>query len=100
MYKGSSPTHTFNVSIDTSLIKEVKINYAQNGNVILSKRTEDCDIADGKIVTRLSQEDMFLFDGSTFVSIQLRVLTMGGDAIVSRVISKSVAECLDDEVLV
>lgn len=100
MYRGGTPTHTFNVSIDTSLIKDVKITYSQDYKVILSKRTSDCQIKDGKIVTTLSQEDTFLFDGSKFVSIQLRVVTLGGDVIPSNIIVKSVGDCLDDEVLV
>ena len=100
MYKGGTPTHTFNVSIDTSLIKEVKITYSQDGKALLSKRTGDCQIEAGKILTRLSQEDTFLFDGSKFVNIQIRVLTHEGDVLPSKVITVSVAECLDDEVLV
>ena len=100
MFKGTTPTHIFNVGFDTSLIKEVKITYSQRDKEILVKRTEDCEIFQGKITTRLSQEDTFLFESNTITTIQVRVLTTGGDALISELIMVSVGKCLDDEVLV
>lgn len=100
MFKGTTPIHTFNVDIDTSLIKEVKIIYSQKDKEILVKRTEDCTIDSGTISTRLSQEDTFLFESNTLVTIQVRVLTMSGDALISDLIMTGVGKCLDDEVLV
>ena len=101
MYRGTTPTHIFNVPIDTSEIKEVKINYSQNDELVLSKRLADCKIEDGKIIVKLTQEDTFLFKCSSSVSIQLRVLTKGDDALISAPMKKSLGECLaDDEVLV
>lgn len=99
MFKGTTPTHTFNVSIDTSLIKEVKITYSQKDKDVLIKRTKDCTIDEGTISTRLSQEDTFLFEGNTMVMIQLRVLTSGGDALVAEPVMMTVGKCLDDEVI-
>ena len=100
MYKGTTPTHTFKVKIDTSAIKEVKITYKQNDKIVLTKRTSDCTIEYGKIITQLSQEDTFLFDSARFVNIQLRVLLADGQACNSPIFRKSVGDCLDDEVLV
>jgi hypothetical protein len=100
MFKGTTPTHTFNVPIDTSLIKEVKITYSQMDKEKLVKRTEECTIGEGVITTRLSQEDTFKFEGNMIVTIQLRVLTLGGDALIAEPIMMAVGKCLDDEVLV
>lgn len=100
MFKGTTPTHIFNVSIDTTLIKEVKIIYSQRDKEVLSKRIGDCTIEKGVIKVRLSQEDTFLFEGNTVVTIQIRVLTTGGDALISEPIMISVGKCLDNEVLV
>ena len=99
MFKGTTPTHTFNVSIDTSLIKEVKITYSQKDKDVLIKRTKDCTIDEGTISIRLSQEDTFLFEGNTMVMIQLRVLTSGGDALVAEPVMMTVGKCHDDEVI-
>ena len=100
MFKGTTPTHTFNIPIDTSLIKEVKITYSQKDKEILVKRTNDCTIDKGTITTRLSQEDTFLFESNNIVTIQLRVLTLGGDAMIADPIMIAVGKCLDYEVLV
>ena len=100
MFKGTTPTHTFKVTIDTSLIKEVKITYSQRDKEILVKRTPDCTIVEDAISTKLSQEDTFLFESNTLVSIQLRVLTKGGDALITEPMLIGVGKCLDDEVLV
>jgi hypothetical protein len=99
MIKGTTPTHTFEIDTDTSLIKTIKITYSQNDKEILVKRTEHCTIGDGIISTRLSQEDTFFFDDGSLVTIQIRILTTGGDALGTEPILMSVRECLDDEVL-
>ena len=100
MFKGTTPTHIFEVELDTSTIKEVKITYSQRDQEVLVKRTEDCTIDSETISTRLSQEDTFLFEDNTLVTIQLRVLTTGGDALIAEPIIISIGKCLDDEVLI
>ena len=99
MYKGTTPTHSFNIGFDTSLIKTVKITYSQKDREVLVKRTEDCTLEGNVISTKLSQEETFLFEGSCFVTIQIRVLTAGEDALVAEPIIMSVGKCLDEEVL-
>ena len=99
MFKGTTPTHTFNVNIDTSLIQTVKITYTQKDKEVLVKRTEDCTIGDGVITTRLTQEDTFLFEEAVLVTVQLRILTLAGDALASAPMMMSVGKCLDNEVL-
>lgn len=99
MRRGTTPTHVFEVQFDTSLIKTLKITYLQRDQEILVKRTEDCNIEPGMISTRLSQEDTFLFEENALVTIQLRILTIGGDALAAEPIVLSVNRCLDEEVL-
>ena len=99
MRKGTTPTHVFEIDFDTAKIKTIKITYLQRDQEILVKRNEDCEISDGVIWTKLSQEDTFLFEGDSLVTIQLRILTHSGDALAAEPIVLSVAECLDEEVL-
>ena len=99
MFKGTTPTHTFEVDIDTSVIKTVKITYTQKDKEILVKRTDDCEIGNGVITTSLSQEDTFLFKEDTWVRVQLRILTNSGEALASAPMMITVGACLDDEVL-
>lgn len=99
MYKGTTPTHYFNVPIDTSRIKELKIVYSQKEKPILAKRKEDCVIEEGKITTTLSQEETFLFESDKFISIQMRVLMNEGACLTSKPHMVSVEKCFDNEVL-
>lgn len=99
MFKGTTPTHTFNIPIDSSLVKTAKITYTQRDKEVLVKRTEDCTFEGKKIVTKLCQEDTFKFEHNTIVTIQLRVLTNSGDVLASDLIMTSVGKCLDNEVL-
>lgn len=100
MIRGTTPTHTFEVDFDTSLIKEVKITYSQHEVVVVEKRTEDCEITEGKIVTKLTQEETFKFDNTKYVYVQIRILTQQNDCLATAVTMVAVEKCLDDEVLV
>lgn len=100
MIRGTTPTHIFETSLDTSLIQKVKIIYSQDDKVILEKKTDDCEILPGMIKTKLTQEDTFKFDCTKYVYVQIRVLTLGNEAIASCPILVDAGKCLDEEVLV
>jgi hypothetical protein len=99
MYRGSTPTHTFKVPIDTSSIKTIKITYSQKDKELFAKRNEDCTLEEGKIITSLSQEETFMFENDKLVSIQIRVLMDDEKCLPSKIMMVSVDKCLDDEVL-
>lgn len=99
MIKGTTPTHTFNIPFDTDMVDEVKIVYAQDDQVILEKDTTDCALDAQTISVTLTQEDTFLFNHKKAVEIQLRILTLGGDALASIPEKIGVSKCLDAEVL-
>lgn len=99
MNRGTTPTHIFTMS-DTSIIKEIKITYAQKNVVVLEKRTEDCIIEVGKVFVRLTQEETFKFSHNSLVDIQIRILTHDDNALISQIITVPVGVCLDNEVLV
>lgn len=99
MIRGTTPTHKFNIPFDTSLVDEVKITYAQDDEIILIKGTTDCTLLDNAIEVKLSQEDTFKFDHNKVVQIQIRILTIHGEALASVVEKIGVSKCLDDEVL-
>lgn len=98
MRRGTTPTHTFVVPIDASDVAKIRVIYSQRGQVIL---TRDYDTyQDGKLVVQLSQEDTLKFDDKQPVYIQLRVLTLAGEALASNVIETQSYWLLEDEVLV
>lgn len=99
MIQGTTPTHTFQVPVDTGIIESVRIVYAQNDVVVLTKEKDDCTFGDNRIAVKLSQEETFQFDDSFPVDIQIRLLTRGGDALASRVERVPIITVLDGAVL-
>lgn len=99
MIRGTTPIHTFTLPFDVSVIKTVKVIYAQDDIQLFCKRTEDCELDGSVIRVGLTQEETFLFDCKKQVQIQIRVLTLNGDSISTDVINVSVKKCLDYEVL-
>lgn len=99
MIRGTTPTHTFKLPFDTEMVRNAMVIYAQNDVVVLEKEAQDCAMQGDEISVTLSQNDTLKFDCHSKVQIQLRVLTMGGDALASDVYVVSVGKCLNDEVL-
>jgi hypothetical protein len=99
MIRGTTPTHIFNIPFDTSLVDEVKITYAQDDIVLFSKTKDDCILEDNTVKVTLTQEDTFKFKHTKPVQIQIRILTVNGEAFASIVEKVGVSKCLDDEVL-
>jgi hypothetical protein len=100
MMRGTTPTHVFNVTIDTSLLSKVRIVYAQANKVILAKENPDVKIEENIISVRLTQEETLLFDHQKNMQIQLEALTLSGDVLKTDIMNCDVRKCLNDEVLV
>ena len=99
MIRGTTPTHIFNIPFDTSLIADLRISYAQGENEVVVKTKDDVTLDGQTITATLKQEETFRFDCSKKVLVQVRVLTLGGEAISSDVMTVSVERCLNNEVL-
>lgn len=99
MIRGSTVTHIFNIPLEANDIKELKITYAQGDNIVFFKKKNECTVADNTIAVTLTQNDTFKLDSSQHVKIQLRILTDKDVVMSSKVITRSVDACLDNEVL-
>lgn len=99
MIQGTTPTHKFNVDIDTSLLNEVRISYEQNGKIVLYKEKDDCVIADNAITVKLTQEETLKFDAPGSVRVQIHALTNGGDSLVTKPMAFPAYILLDKVVL-
>ena len=97
MKRGTTPTHTFTLPFDVSVIEKARVLYSQGEELKLTKT--DCVLDGNTLTVKLTQEDTFKLDCGKFVDIQLRVLTPGGDALNSDIIRVAVDRCLENEVL-
>lgn len=100
MRRATTPTHTFELDIDPSLIKEILITYSQNNKEVLSKRKKDITFDGNVAVVKLTQEEANLFMMGIDIEIQVRAFTTSGDAPASDIFKEPCERVLNDEVMV
>lgn len=99
MRRGTTPTHIFDVSIDTTQIKQLRVIYQQDSRNILTKTESDCLIEPNRITIKLSQRETLAFVDDVIVKIQIRALLNDDTSIASDVMRVSCKECLSEEIL-
>lgn len=99
MIRGTTPTHTFRLSIETSSITEVRITYVQLGKTVIEKTEKDVRLGEKSISLTMTQEESLKFRVGADVEVQLKVLTNVGTVLASPVISINVDKILNTEVL-
>ena len=99
MRPATTPKHVFKTAFNTALIDRIRITYAQFGQTVLQKETKDCEIAEGQITVRLTQQETLLFKEKEPIKIQGHIVTLGGEAFQTKIITEPVEEALDKEVL-
>ena len=100
MWRLTTPEHRFTLQLDPSAISKIRITYAQNNAIVLTKEGEGVSL-DGNVArVKLTQEETKKFTAEKEVEIQVRVLTLGNDALASDIIKVDVQKVLDDEVMV
>lgn len=105
MIRATTPTHTFVFSIDPDNFKTILITYSQGGVTVLEKGKDDLTFEqDGEswfASYRLTQEETKKFKAraNAFANVQVRVLTYADEAMASDIMTVSVRDVLNDEVL-
>lgn len=87
MIIGSTPTHTFTLPFDTSLINDLVITYKQNDEIVLQKQMSDCIISENKLTTNLTQDETLKFEEGIY-SVQVKIKTKG-DKVTQSVVTYS-----------
>ena len=99
MIRGTTPTHTFTLPFDSSLVEKAMVIYAQNNAEVFRKNLEDCFLEGNQLRCTLKQEETLKLTDGVSVEIQLRVLTKDGNAMATYPKVLSVWKCLNNEVL-
>lgn len=99
MRKGTTPSFVFELPFGIDQIQNAKVTFSTGGKTKLEKYLSDCSMSGKEITVKLSQEETFLFECNTPVKVQLRVVTVSGDALSSDVFDIFAFQCLDDEVI-
>lgn len=95
----TTPKHIFRLPFSTEIISEAKIYYKQNGELILEKAFADCTTEGNNLILKLTQEETGLFEDNIPASVQVRVITTGGESWATRPKRVTVDEILKREVL-
>jgi hypothetical protein len=96
MIRGTTPTLTFTLPFSTSIIDTFMLTFTQSGNEIFTLTEKDCELEEELVVVKLNQSQTLKFTNTSFVEIQMRVLTLDGVAIASNIIKCSVDKILKD----
>lgn len=101
MKRATTVTHTFSLPFSyVAYISKVLITYKQRNEIVFTKDENQIEVRNDKdILVKLSQEDTKQFLPNIPVKIEIRALTLGGDAIASDIIETRVENVLNDEVL-
>lgn len=99
MIRGTTPTHIFTLPFDTEIVKKCRVIYSQNDEIKLKKEIDDVTLQGNSISLKLTQENTFALESTKNVEIQLRVLTVDNESLISDILTVPVTKCLDDEVI-
>ena len=95
MRRGTTPTLTFTLPVDPSIIECLFITFSQNREIILEKNINDCEFIDGALQVTLSQKETLSFNVGA-IDTQIRLKTNDGSAMASNVVVAEIRNCLKD----
>ena len=99
MRRGTTPLYTLTLSVPIELISKLRINWAQNGEILLTKKETDCNINGNTVSVKLTQEETLSFCEAFTTEIEVHVLTTGGESLRSKIMYDAVLRGLSEEVL-
>lgn len=94
---GATTTDSFALPVDAQLVQSLVIDYSQNGVILFSKNKEDCTLEGQMGTVELTQEDTLKFTNARAASVQIVLVTMGGEVIPSDPVSFQVGVRLNRE---
>jgi hypothetical protein len=100
MIRATTPTLTFQLPFDVlEFCDKILITLAQDNENIFDKTENDVEINGKEIKLSLTQEETLKFNPNGMVSVQVRVLSKGGEALASNIMYLRVCDVLNEEVL-
>lgn len=101
MIRATTPTHTFTFpdEVNPADCERILVTYTQGGEKVLELTEDDATVDGQDVKYTLTQEQTKLFSDFRQAKVQVRVLTVYGDALASDIIPFTVNPVLNDEVL-
>ena len=96
MYRGTTPTISFTLPVDSSRITALNLCFAQQGEVVLEKNLDACRLEKDTLQVSLTEKETLLFDDKKGIAeMQLRI-GCGDTRMVSNIMRLSVERILKD----
>lgn len=99
MYRGTTPTNTFNVDIDLTDAEVVYITYQQRHSTVIERSKSEIDITPTALTVQLTQEETLRLAANISVVIQIRARFSDGTAVASNIIQTDVQTVLKSGVI-
>lgn len=99
MIRGTTPTLEFTLPIDTGILSEGFVSFAQNKMLVIDKPLSDCTLKGSVISLRLTQEETLRLRSDVVTEIQIRAKTTDGDVIASDIIEEETLRILKNGVI-
>ena len=99
MIRGTTPTLKFILPFSVEQLECAWITLAQNETAIIDKAMSECTCSDKAITVTLTQEETLKLDCNCTTEIQLRVKTISGASLASRIYKVDTGRILKDGVI-
>lgn len=100
MIRATTPTHKFNLPFDYAKnVVALRSTYSQDGNIVLEKTENDIEFNGNTVYYKLSQEETAKFDAGKYIEWQMKIKTINGTVIPSKIYYLDCKKILSDEVL-
>ena len=100
LIRGTTPTHTFELSLNGTDILRARVIYSQDDIEIVRKETEQCNIEGNTVSVSLTQEETLKFSQyAPRGEVQVRIVSTDEQAYTSDPIPLKIGKCLDNGVL-
>jgi len=96
MIRGTTPTMTFTLPTTSDLVKVLWITFSQNYKELFTVEMRDCVLSGNQLEVTLTQEQTLMIKSDADVEIQIRVLSNGGEAFASDIMTTRFDRILKD----
>lgn len=98
MTRGTTPTLSFDLPFNTSIIDEAYVTFVQQNNIVIDKSLNDCIAEDHTIKVILTQEETLKFRPGFEIEIQIRA-RVGSYAIASNIMTTNINRIIKNGVI-
>lgn len=99
MIRGTTPTHIFTLPFDAGQISQLRLTYSQDGTTVFEKNETEVTKAGTQLEYTLTQTESLAFTEQKSVEIQLKIKTIDGAVVASKIMRTNASTVLNEEVL-